>query len=383
MPIERNCWLDRLETRLGGVATLLLVALAIQVISFLLYPYPLQEKLERYVRYQTMVVLCENPFTTEQLSEPTVRHRLLVPLLAWPLQLRGNGYLILIYSGSYLFILLTLVLLRQMLPWKQAAMTTLLLATTLAVTTTTSWPTFQDTWSNAAIVACLLLRKQWWLMGPVLYVGMLADERCITTVPLLLLWFYFEDAPEERRKLLQQRLMSVTLAAICYAATYYGIHRLDVPSEKLNYYGFKEQTGFIQSILKGDVFLKQIMYAPAGLWFALRAGWLLIIMLWWSRRKEQWFRTWLLGGLVVAVGHSLLVEDVSRVASLAFPAMLLAVVLLYRQSPRLTTQLLGVCLLVNVLSPQYQINHNRSSLLIPLPLQALRLLQAERSGIAP
>jgi hypothetical protein len=177
--------------------------------------------------------------------------------------------------------------------------------------------------------------------------------------------------------------MSLTLCVVLYAGVYYALHRLNTPSEKLSYYGYRDNSGFVDSLLRGEVFLKQIMYIPAGFWFALRAGWLLILLLWWSRRREPWFRTWLLGGLVCAVGHALLVEDISRVMSLAFPAMLMAVVQLYRHWPRLTTQWLCLCLMVNVLSPQYQINHNRSTLVVPLPLQALRLLQAERSGISP
>ena len=380
---DSSSWLDRLAHRLGNWPTLLLLTLTMQSLSYLLNPFPLSDSLGRYVRYHTVVVLCDDPLTTAPLQEPTVRHRVLVPLLAWVLHLRGSAYLVLLFVGTYLFLLGSLILLRRYLPWTQSALTTLLVSTTLAATTTTQWLTVQDSWANAAVVACLLLGRVPWCMGACFLVGMLADERCITTVPLLLLWFYLEESPAEWRGRLMPRLISVAVCVVLYASVYFALHRLNAPSEHLKYYGFRDNAGFVDSILKGEVFLKQIMYVPAGFWFALRAGWLPILLLWWTRRRESWFRTWLLGGLVCATGHALLVEDLSRVMSLAFPALLLAVVQLYQRWPRWTSQLLCLCLLVNLLSPQYQINHDRSTLIVPLPFQALRQLQTERSGISP
>jgi hypothetical protein len=364
-------WYARWEGRLGRLEAALVLAVVVQAVSYFLYPFPPNNSLEKYYRYATMVALSNDPFTTEAIHEPTVRHRILVPLLAWATGLRGGSYIVLIFVGNLLFLWLTTILLRQFVPPRIGALATMLMGTTLALITSQSWLTVQDTWANAAIVACLLVRKHVWSIGPLLFLGMLADERCLAALPLVFFCFHQDDPPQRRRELRSRRLLFVILGCAAYAAVYFYLHQHTAGKEQ-KYYGYEKQEDFVINILRGKVLLEQLPYVPAGLWFALRAAWLLPLLLLWHKRRERGFVFWLLFGLAAATGQALLVEDMSRMASLAFPAVLLAVVMLHAARPALTLLVVGLALLVNVLSPQFQINKNRVTLHAPLPLEWLR-----------
>jgi hypothetical protein len=367
---DDRSWFARWETRLGRVGGALGLALVIQAVSYLLYPFPPHKQLDKYIRYQTMLSLCADPFTTEPLHEPSVRHRILVPVLAWVTGLRGPQYFVLIFVGNILFLWFTVLYLRQHVPPRVAALTAMLLGTTLALITSQSWLTVQDSWANAAIVGCLLRRRQLWTLGPLLFLGLLADERCLATMPLVFLAFHLDDPPEARTARRTRRLLMVLVTCAVYAGLFWYLHQ-HTSAKVQGYYGYATQKDFIDGHLQGEIFLQQLRYVPAGLWFALRAAWLLPLLLLWHKRRERGLVLWLLFGLAAATGQALLVEDMSRMASLAFPAVLLAVILLNETRPALTILVLGFALMVNVLSPQFQINKTRVTMLAPLPLEWL------------
>jgi hypothetical protein len=364
-------WYARWESRFGRYWAALVLAVVIQVGSFLLYPFHPHTNLDRYVRYKTLVTLSENPLTSQPLFEPTVRHRILVPVMAWTLGLKGAWYIVLIFVGDLLFLYLIIILMREFVPPRIAALTTILIGTTLALITSQSWLIVQDTWANAAVVACLVFRRHVWSIGPILFLGMLADERCLATLPLMFLAFHLDDSPERRRYLRSRRLLFVLLACAVYAPLCYWLHQ-HTAAKFQGYYGYAKQEDFVVNMLRGEVLLRQLPYVPAGRWYALRAAWLLPLLLLWHKRRERAFTLWFLVGLGAATGQAVLVEDISRMASLAFPAVLLAVVLLYQSRPALTTLLLGFAIAANVLAPQFQINLDRLSLMTPLPFEWLR-----------
>jgi hypothetical protein len=362
-------WLVHEEKRLGRWPLMLLITLMIQSISYFLYPGLFPWELEREIRYQTVVALIENPLTTEPVSEPAVRHRLLLPLMAKLLCLHGSSFVVLVFLGTYLFLLASLVLLRRSLPLKQSTVGLLLLATTTAATSTTQWLMIQDTWAGVAVMGCLLWRKPVWLIGPLLYVGMLADERCLSTVPLLLLWFHLEDPFEQTRKRLALRLACIAFACLCFTGTYLYIHQLAVTSENATYFGAKDNSGFVKMLLMGDVLRTQLPYIPTGVWHSLRAGWVLILIWCWHERRNTWLIWWITGGLMAVLCHAVLVTDISRVSGLVFPCMLLAMVQLHRSLPRIASSAVMFCVLANLLAPQYQIIMTYSKLMPPLLLR--------------
>lgn len=365
---------DRLEARLGKLPFCLLVAFLVQIISFVFYPWSPYQDLPSGYRYQTLVQLSENPFTTQPLAEPTVRHRILVPVLAWALQLRGPFYIVLIFVGNYLLLALSALLLRQTLPPALTALTTMLLGTTLAVITSQNWLTVQDSLAYAALVGCLLLRNRKWTIGPLLFLGMLADERCLAAVPLLLLWCHAVDTPGDTPQDRSYRLLFGLLAAVAFAAVYFLLHHFATkPPPDYRFAGFDNQADFVTNTLHGNVFVKQLPYVPAGMWFSLRAAWLLPLVLAWRFRKKIWFIAWLIAGIFATALPALLVNDISRVASLGFVSVLMAVILLYRERPILTYSLVKLALIINLMSPQLQIHTPNISLIVPFPFVLLPL----------
>jgi hypothetical protein len=288
--------------------------------------------------------------------------------------LHGPAYIVLVFVGNYLLLVLTAVLLRRFLPPPLTALTTMLLGTTLAVITAQNWLTVQDNFAYAALVASLLLRKKKWTIGPLLFLGMLADERCLAAVPLLLLWFQAVDMPEDLPRDRSQRLLYALLAAAAFAAVYLLLHHYaTTPSPNYHFAGFDNQGDFVTNTLRGKVFIEQLPYVPAGLWFALRAAWLLPLVLAWRFRKKTWFIGWLIAGIFATTLPAILVNDVSRVASLAFVSVLMAVVLLYRERPTLTYSLVKLALIINLMSPQLQIHTPNISLIVPYPFVFLPL----------
>jgi hypothetical protein len=72
-------------------------------------------------------------------------------------------------------------------------------------------------------------------------------------------------------------------------------------------------------------------------------------------------------GILATALPAMLVNDISRVASLGFLSVLMAVVLLYREQPTWTYYLVKIALIVNLMSPQLQIHAPNISLITPLP----------------
>jgi hypothetical protein len=367
-PFASAAWFANLEDEVGKWPFCLLLTLTVQIISFFFYPgFPAQD-MTKLLRYQSIIQLSENPFTSEPLAEPTVRHRILVPLLAWILHLHGSAYIVLIFVGNFLFLLLTALLLRQSLPPLLTAMTTMLLGTTLAVITSQNWLTVQDCFAYAALVGCLLLRTKKWTIGPLLFVGMLADERCLAAVPLLLIWCQAVDTPGDSPHDRSHRLLYALLATAAFAMVYFLLHHFaTTPPPTYRFAGFDNQTDFVTNTLQGRVLIAHLPYIPAGLWFSLRAAWLVPLFLAWQFQKKTSFVVFFVLGILATALPAMLVNDISRVASLGFLSVLMAVVLLYREQPTWTYYLVKIALIVNLMSPQLQIHAPNISLITPLP----------------
>ncbi len=104
-------------------------------------------------------------------------------------------------------------------------------------------------------------------------------------------------------------------------------------------------------------------------YYALRLGWLLpALAVWvWAASKKRWAAPLLILSVLPVFVAAIQVYDVSRVGSFAFPAMLIAVVALYRHRVRYLEPLLAMVLLGQILSPNYIGYGEWLQLVSPLP----------------
>ena len=121
---------------------------------------------------------------------------------------------------------------------------------------------------------------------------------------------------------------------------------------------------------------------PGGYYYALRSAWILPIMLavtWWSGRPIR--LAVFLVAVALALVPSLIVDDLSRSMAFAYPAVLIALVELEaRESHDLGPWLRGAVLL-NVLTPQYQVVAETFSLSWPLPVAILKAILKSHPGL--
>jgi hypothetical protein len=177
---------EDLERRFGRLPAACILAVAVQLISLSLYapalwmPMPL-----RYIRmYEPLV---EDPWRTDAHAEPAVRHRLLGPVIAHYLGLRGIWSTIPQWLGVTGFLATLYCLLRRDLDASASFRVVLLIGTTLAVITSQTWMGFQEGIGHFAIVLCLWFGRAWAVI-PLLFLGMLAEERTAAAVPFLVCW---------------------------------------------------------------------------------------------------------------------------------------------------------------------------------------------------
>lgn len=356
-----SVFLERLDARLGPWGAAFALALAAQGISFFLYSHPFEFGPDHRWSW-TFKYLSEDPFTSKEIGDPWLRHRLLGPALAYLLGLRhGAGFLVWI-AANPVQLAIAYVIVRRRLSPVPSALTVLLLATTLVVITSQTWIGFSDSLAYLGIMVCLV--RGWpALLGAFMFLGMLADERIVAAIPLILLWHALEDRPEERFRKILFRGTAFAMAVGLWVLYFLWMRRFfPVPADA--YVSMK-------SILTGEYILKHAHYIhafPGGIYFALRSAWLLplMLMLRWAQERNSAGLVLLICILAV-IGEAGLGEDTSRIGAMAYPAVLLAVVRLGRRNEAQAVQLLTSALALNVFTPQYQVVGS-FKMLWPLPV---------------
>lgn len=354
--------LEQAELRFGVYATALFVALAVELFSFLL----ISRLTLNYHSFSRFVWVSENPFGLIPDALPEHRHRVLGPLIAYVLHLRGLSSLVVplvanlaLEAGSYVW------LRRQRVRADCAWLAVLVLGTTLVVASNRIVLGFQD--SLAAIGLLLMLASH----NPALSAGfllvfMFADERIVTGVPLVLFW-RFMQRPRG------QALGDFILRAACYgvaAAIALGlIHWIRAHTGVL-----EGATEHLRSTLEFGLFREQIDALGLGYFLALRGAWLLpaLALLWLARRSTR--EAVLFGaGILLALPAASLIADVSRVAALCVvPALYISVALLSRDSQPTLRRTLIYALAINVLCPCIHTTGRVYTAAYALPFQLLR-----------
>jgi hypothetical protein len=349
---------ESLEAKAGWLRTALTVALVVQAAGVLLYFAPIKQP-PRW--RESFGVLCADPFTTAPIGEPSTRHRILAPLIAYALGLRGPQGVVVLFFANFAFLVLLYRLMRRHLAAGQAARAVGLLGTTLVVLSSQTMLGYPDSLGHLAILGCLYIRSPWPLV-PMLVLGLLGEERCILATPLVLVWHYLEDPPERRWPRLVARGLSIAVAFGAWLLLRMWMHRaFHVVLPDYEFIGRR-------------ILFRQYTAIPAAYYFALRAAWLpvFLVVVDWRGRVPLLLAYG--AAILVALVPGMFVMDTSRSMAFAYPAVLIALVELSRRDRARLWGVLDSALLLNLFTPQYNVVLTIYFPLWPLPLALIEWL---------
>jgi hypothetical protein len=312
--------------------------------------------------------LCADPFTHDPIGEPQVRHRILGPLIAHALGLRGISGLWVIPVSATVYLALLYLFARRWQSPAVAAGIVLLISTTPVVYVAQTWLGYPDILGHLAILVCLMTRAIW-PVAPVLFLGMLGDERCAAAYPLVVLWHFWNEPPDVRWRRAAARVAASMVAAAAWYAVYRWIQvEFVIPT------GW-DQRSFSQEVLSGKYLREGKLFIPLGVFYALRGAWLFPILLTgvWARRPDP-IRSrvmsvaayWAAAG--TAIGQGVVVMDVNRCVALCWPAVLIAIRYLSVDRPVAVRHWLTAALVLNLFTPAYNVYGTFIHPVMPLPV---------------
>jgi hypothetical protein len=356
MPSARNepsefAGLARREAALGRRRYALILAALCQMLSFTLYSMAIWQDNPGTRFHATYAVLCRDPFTHDPVGEPQARHRILGPLIAYAVGLRGDSGQLVLIAATFLFLVLFYLFVRRRWDCEGATLFTALIATTPVVSTSQSWPGYSDILGEVAILVAMMVSSPW-LTGPILFVGMLGDERCIAAAPLVALWHVGIKTDRRPAVAFLIRGLGSTVALMLWIAFYKWIE-----SEFVRQMPDFDNDEFKASIADGRFALNAVTYLPGGVYYALRSAWLFPALA--VARGGEPGRGWLTIAVGVATAAALipgaLVDDHSRCMAVAWPVVLIAADTVRRQTPEQFSLLVYVALVLNIVTPMYDV----------------------------
>ena len=222
---------------------------------------------------------------------------------------------------------------------------------------------------------CLLVRTPW-IGAVILFLGMLAEERCAAAIPFVVLWHFLGEKDKPWRGALLWILFLIVAVGFWLAYYYFALRHFLTPESLAS----PEFGGISFRLLR-----KNISILPISFFESIRGGWMVIgfsIVLLANQRR------WLIVGAILAgvIGCLLqagFVADISRSASVVWPLLLLSIRVIFQSDPLHGLFLLKTAVIFNFLTPCYQVigatlNESPSpfylDLFYPLPIAIVRWL---------
>lgn len=348
----RLAW-DRLATWLAGspVGGTLIVGLGLVAISHVCY-YPSVWMLGQRapMRVDDVLMQALDPLTND-LSEPILGYRIVLPLLAWSTGLTGAG-LVLIPVAA---LVLTLALIFRVLLGRVEPPQALLATTALALTYMTQWGNTHPGISDSLTMLCLalvMLRPSPYLLAPCTVLGLLNDERYLLAMPFVLLWHAID---EEKLGAAIKRIAPL-LAALALGVLVTKIVRQGITD---GWWAPPLLVPPLYAQMRAEVidtfqpWYRTWWQFTTGALLSFRWVWLLVLaaLPCWIRSRPWWYWTGLLSMLAAGTIATMLVFDVERSVGFMWPVIPLAVVALERERPDRLRWLLPAVVALNAITP--------------------------------
>jgi hypothetical protein len=373
-------WLSALTRTIGEAPTGFLVALVCFVFSLVMI-FPMQpaylllggrmdHKTYGDLTYTSRFFFSYLPIS-EDITAKTghdylfTRHRILGPVIAHFARLGGRkGPLVPLAANFFLLWAIYAALRRRQLPQDLCAITAALLSLTLIVATSQAWAGYQDSLGCLA-VAFALWTESIPLAAIAFFVGMLAEERILLAGPLFVIWHALGEGDSRWFRRAALRSMSLAIVLGVWLLYYFSLHHvLGISNKDVTSIAFED-------------FRQYKSFVWPGFFFGLRAAWVLPVMLlaqWCFRPGKRIIALLIFLSIAVVLAASLRVGDISRVCSLAFPAVLLGVVYLYRNNSVAARYYLIGALALNFVSPCMSITQYHVRFFYPLPIAVPELI---------
>lgn len=308
-------------------------------------------------RARTYLRQSEAPFRRD--IEPAMLWRVLPPLAAHTLGLRGKTPLVLPWLGIVAATAYVAALLRRRGDDPRFVFGgTLLFTASSAVLAPAHWLGLNDAWTWLALLAVAFGRTRWAIPLACL-LGPWVDERFIIGLPLALL-----VRAAEREEPAGWRLLLTGAWLLPYAVLRLGVS-LSAPAVAQPTREFLHaQLGTIAVLLP---------WAPLGWWMAWRAGWLALV---YACRDRRLLAVAAVATLAISLA---LASDLSRSAAILAPLALLGVFEYQRRSPATAPRVVLLAALANLLIPAAHVTLNKFDLVSPLPIEIVRLFRIPAS----
>lgn len=301
---------------------------------------------------------CESPFRRD--VEPALQWRLLPPLAAHALGLRGLAALAIPWTGILVLLTYVAVLFRrQRDDWRWIAGGLLLLGSTSAVLVPLTWLGINDAWIWLGLLAVAFGRSRLALPLACLLCPWI-DERFIIGFPLAWLCAHLHRGTHWKWTGLADGLWLLPYAATRIVAS------ILFPAEST------VAGNFLHAQLQATVPL--IPLAPLGWWMGFRAGWIPIICA--AGRVPAGQR--LLFALVftaTAAVTVVLAADLSRSIAILAPVMVLGCFGHARSHPLPSPRHLLTLGAINLLVPALHVVSNKLNRIDSLPVEIIRLFR--------
>ncbi len=331
------------ESRYGLFAAALLVAMVAETISFL-FATTMDEGY-----HHRFTGLSVDPFArgTVPIPYPEHRLRLLGPVLAWTLGLRGlvGTYVPIAFNVPLLMLFFLVVRRRATLPL--AIVFTLLMATTHVTMSSRILLGYHDSMVFFFATLAMVCRSPW-LAAMSFFLALFGDPRVALMIPLMGIWTLMDPGSE------RPLATSLRRVAVLVASSAAFVLASDALLRAFEYED--SSTREIERYLALE-FLNAMnpMYLHLSASMTFKAGWLLALMpmwLWLTRRPRV--VAILAANVLTIAGLAVMVHDFSRALTFCYPLLLLGVLALEEEAPHSALTVVSTCYAINLLTPFYQ-----------------------------
>jgi hypothetical protein len=314
----------------------------------------------QWARALGFIAQCEDPFRAD--VEPALHWRLLPPLLAHHLGLRGNNTFFIPWAGVIAFLTATAYWSSRLLPQRTSAfLLTLLVSTSSAVLVPLHWLGVNDAWVWLGLLTIVCARAPFPLAVATLLCPWI-DERYLIGLPLAL-WCRHQMQPPGR----DHHWLLLGGCTMPYAAARISAWLIS---------SHEAAGGTFLGLILAE-FHVWLPLAPLGWFMAFRAGWIVVACVF-LRRSFHSFRTNATGVALAATTLALstiLAADLSRSAAIMFPLLFLGGITLATRLPARAPAILGVCALANLLIPAAHVVYRSIDHMDSLSMELYRLLR--------
>lgn len=308
----------------------------------------------QWSRAEGFLLQCSDPFRRD--IEPALHWRLLPPLVAHTLGLRGYAPLLLPWLGALLLLTTTAhIFLQRLSSARLAFFATVPICASFAVLSSVNFLGVNDSWAWLALLLATFARPRWVLPIACL-LGPWIDERFVIGLPLALIVRALDRSTAPAWS---------TALPLLWLAPYLAA-RLLAPHDASTHF-------FLSTHLRMSV--GWLALAPFGWWMSFRAGWLAIIAAF-ALMPTAWRPLVLIAAFAELAVMPLIAADLSRSGVIVFPLLIWGLLALARRYPEHAPRLLGALAVAALLIPAANVVATKLDPIDSLPVELYRFLRS-------